>query len=282
MALLSERLVLAEIGDGQAQRIDRQHLVADLVAEGVDDIGSPELAFLFRVVERAGENLVELDPSLERRLPQVLDSDGLDLDIDIGLAGVEQEGLDYFFLFVFLQDRVLQITIQEVECLGEVLVHRVVIAAVVDPRPLGEEVAVLGLLGLVGKVLVVNGFGATDIVDADDERLDAAQSSLRSIEERQGAEGDGSKNKDRQLEVGVGDDRITVLLQVFVSGLGSVEPRLRNGLGFRFWHKRLLQGVHPSTGPPAKNGSRQVRNLEQPVNTDGEGNDKGRQNHVGV
>jgi hypothetical protein len=61
-------LVLAEIGDGQPQRIDWQHLVADLVTEGVDGIGCPELAFLFRVVERAGEDLVELNPSLERRL----------------------------------------------------------------------------------------------------------------------------------------------------------------------------------------------------------------------
>jgi len=77
-------------------------------------------------------------------------------------------------------------------------------------------------------------------------------------------------------------NRITVLLQVFVSGLGSVEPRLRNGWAFVSGIENYSKGFHPNTGPPAKNGSRQVRNLEQPVNTDGEGNDKGRQNHVGI
>jgi hypothetical protein len=84
-------LVFTEIGNGQAQWIEGQHLVADLVAERVDDISSPKLPLLLGVVERAGEDLVELDPSLERRLSQVLDGDGLDLDVDIGLAGVEQD-----------------------------------------------------------------------------------------------------------------------------------------------------------------------------------------------
>src|SRR4029077_8795207 len=98
MALLLKGLVLAEIGNSRPERIDGQHLVANLLAKRVDDIGGPELALLLGVIKRAGEDLEELDPSPKRRLPQVFDGDVLDLHIDVRLAWVEQEGIDDLFL----------------------------------------------------------------------------------------------------------------------------------------------------------------------------------------
>jgi hypothetical protein len=43
------------------------------------------------VIERAGEDLVKLDARPERRLAQILYGDVLDLNVDVGLAGIEQE-----------------------------------------------------------------------------------------------------------------------------------------------------------------------------------------------
>ena len=55
-------LIFAEISDGQPERVDGQHLVANLLAKHVDDIGGPQLALQLCVVERA-EDLVKLDSS---------------------------------------------------------------------------------------------------------------------------------------------------------------------------------------------------------------------------
>ena len=58
---------------------------------------------------------------------------------------------------------------------------------------------------------------------ADDERLQPQGSGLGAIEERKRSERDDGEHEQRDLEVGVGDDRLGVQFQEPVSGLGGDE-----------------------------------------------------------
>src|SRR5437868_5963529 len=90
---LLKRLIFSEVGDGQTQRVNEQHLVRDLVAEHIDHVGRPELALQLGVVNGAGVDLKELDPCSVRSAAEVFDGDVLYLDVDVGRNRVTQERL---------------------------------------------------------------------------------------------------------------------------------------------------------------------------------------------
>ena len=107
------------------------------------------------------------------------------------------------------------------EGLREIVLNRVAVAAVVERAKLRQKILRLGVLGLVFKVVVVDGFGAAQIVDADHERakvLERADGSQ--VDEREGHTNEGKKGE-RNLEIGVGHHGITVLFEV--EPLGVVE-----------------------------------------------------------
>jgi hypothetical protein len=70
--LLLEGLVLAEIGDGQAQRVDGNERVRHLVLHDEDEMGDVPLPPALDVVDGCAVDLLEIDRGLERRLAQVL------------------------------------------------------------------------------------------------------------------------------------------------------------------------------------------------------------------
>ena len=103
-----------------------------------------------------------------------LERDVADLDLDL-VAGAAEEPLDRGVLLVARHRRLGEGRIEEIEGLGVLLLHRRADAAVVLRDELDEEVLELGRLadGLVGQRVVLHGLRAADVVDPDDERLEA-------------------------------------------------------------------------------------------------------------
>ena len=79
---LAERLIGAEAHDRQSQRIDREFVVLHVFAEDVGDGRRPSFPLHFAVVRRIGEHLLKLNARRIRRLPQIIENDVFDLDID--------------------------------------------------------------------------------------------------------------------------------------------------------------------------------------------------------
>src|SRR5512143_2782600 len=72
-SLLPERLVVAEVGDGQPQRVDGDERVGDLVPEDEDDVCGERFPAPFAVIIERVVDLVEVDGGLVRGLPEVLE-----------------------------------------------------------------------------------------------------------------------------------------------------------------------------------------------------------------
>ena len=82
-----ERLVDAEIGDLQAQRIDANEGVRHGVAQHEIDLGDVRLPLPLLPRARREIRLLEIDRRLERRLVQLAKRDVLDLDVDLVADG---------------------------------------------------------------------------------------------------------------------------------------------------------------------------------------------------
>src|SRR5208337_3175204 len=80
---------------------------------------------------------------------------------------IGDEFLDDVVLAVGIENAVSELAVEEVEGLRKVILNRVAIAAVIEGAKLREKILRLGILGLVFEVVVVDGFGAAQVVDTD-------------------------------------------------------------------------------------------------------------------
>src|ERR1700739_775310 len=94
----------------------------------------------------------------------------LHVHIDFGSGSVRDEFLDDVVLAVGVEDAVGKLPVKEVQGLRKVILNRVAVAAVIQGAKLGEKVLRFGVLGFVLEVVVIDGFGATQVVNADHQR----------------------------------------------------------------------------------------------------------------
>ena len=130
-----ERLVFVDVTDDKAKRIGEQHRVGNLIAKAIDDVCGPAFPPLLLLIAEGVEDFLKLDVGAIRNLPRVVEHHGLNLDIYVRGAGVEEEGLKGLGLCHPRQRRALQIIREEVERVGEITLQRGVIAPVIKLRP---------------------------------------------------------------------------------------------------------------------------------------------------
>ena len=171
LVLLAECLVGPEADDGQPQRVHGQLVVLHVLAEDIGHAGDPSLPLEFGMIRRVRVHLLELDPRGIGRLPQVVQNNVLDLDIDIRKRAVAPVRLNDLVLLLLGNHGPLHIAIEEIERVRLIALDGEAVAAEIEFGPAREVILVLGLLRAVLKVAIVDGFGSANVVDTDDERV---------------------------------------------------------------------------------------------------------------
>src|SRR5580704_5148769 len=164
-----ERLIFAEVGDGHSERIDGNQFIGNLGLENEYKVRGVEIAFQFAMVGRRVIDHIEVDARAERRRLHFFERNLLDFDIDFGRRGIREEFLENVVLAVGIENPVRELAVEEVQGFREVVLNGVAVAAVVEGAELGEKILGFGVLGLVFEVVIVDGFGASEIVDANHE-----------------------------------------------------------------------------------------------------------------
>ena len=109
-----------DVADDDAERIGEQHGVRYLIAEAINDVRGPAFPALLLLVAERVEDLFKLDVGAIRGLPRIVEHHGFDLDVHIGRAGIEQEGLKRLGFGDARQGCGLQFVREEIQGLGEV------------------------------------------------------------------------------------------------------------------------------------------------------------------
>src|SRR6266852_3623487 len=209
-----ERLVFAEIGDGHPERIDRDQFVGDICLENEDKIRGVEIAFQFAMVGGRVVDHVEIDASAVRRVLHLFERDFLHVDVDLGGGSVGKEFTDDVVLAVGVENAVGELAVEEEERLREIVLNRVAVSAVIERAKLREKIFRFGILRFVFKVVVVDGLGAAQIVDADDERTEVLERANRpQINQRQRYANHGEQ-REGNLEIGVRHHGISTRFEV--------------------------------------------------------------------
>src|SRR5260370_3549261 len=97
---------------------------------------------------------------------------------------------------------------------GGIGLNRVAGASIVEGEKMTQKVLRLGILRFVLKVVVVNSFGAAEIVNADHKRPEVLKGSDRLQIKNQEAHSDERDESQRNFQVCVCDHGITVLFEV--------------------------------------------------------------------
>ena len=187
-----ECLVFAEIGDGHAERIDGNQFIGNLGLENEDEVRGVEVALQFAMVGGRVIDHVEVHARAEGRGLHLFECDFLHVHVDLGRGGVGDEFLDDVVLAVGVEDAVGELAVEEVQRLREIVLNRVAVAAVVERAKLRQKILRFGVLRLVFEVVVVDGLGAAQIVDADHQRAEVLEGANRfQVDERQRHANDG-------------------------------------------------------------------------------------------
>jgi len=102
-----------------------------------------------------------------------------------------------------LQNAVGELAVEEEERLREIVLNRVAVSAVIQRAKLREKIFRFSILRFVFEVVVVDGLGAAQIVDADDEGAEVLKGADRpQINQRQGHANHGEQ-REGNLEIGV-------------------------------------------------------------------------------
>ena len=115
----------------------------------------------------------------------------------------------------------------------------VAVTAVVEAAEFRQEILRLPVSGMVFEALVIHGLGASDLVNADDQRAEILKGSDGPEVQDDQTESGKAEQCDRDLQIGIGDNRITVLLQVEL--LSLVE--------FSVFHRRKYSTMAPELSP---------------------------------
>src|SRR6516162_5485847 len=137
------RLVVAEVGNRQAEGIDRNAGVRHVVVEDEHEVGDVGLAAHFGPRARSEVHLIKLHCRPIRGLPEIVERHVPYVDLDL-LGGAGQEPLDGAGFFVGFHRGVRQPPVEEIERLGVVLADGRADAAVMRGDELHEEVLELG------------------------------------------------------------------------------------------------------------------------------------------
>src|SRR5271155_1054117 len=243
-----ERLVLAEVGDGHSERVDRNQFVGHLGLEKEDKVRGVQIALQLAMVGGRVIDHVEVHARAEGGRLHLFERDFLYVHIDLGRCGIRDEFLDDVVLAVGIENAVRKLAVEEVQGLRKIILNRVSVAAVVEGAKLREKILRFGVLRFVFKVVVVDGLGSTQIVDADDERAEILEGANGpEVDERERHANDGQQSEGN-LEIGIRYHGITVLFEIEPLGI------LKCGISVH--HITLLRTAagaskRPADEPPA-------------------------------
>src|SRR5690606_34165887 len=119
-APLLKCLINAEVGDRQAERIDEDHGVGNLVAQDEVDLRDEGFALVFLAIAQAVVNLVEVDGGFERWVLQLVERHVLDPYLDL-VGGSSQERLDGLVALALTDGGVGEAGVEEEQRLGVAL-----------------------------------------------------------------------------------------------------------------------------------------------------------------
>src|SRR5579859_5529924 len=164
-------------------------------------------------------NQVEVHACAKGWCLHLFERDFLHVHVDFGRGSVRDELLDDVVLAVRVEDAVGQLAVKEVEGLRKVILNRVAVAAVIQGAKLGEKVLRFGVLGFVLEVVIVDGFGAAEVVNGDNQRakvLEGANSP--EIDEGQSHTNNGQQSESN-LEIGIRHHGITTRFEIEAFGI---------------------------------------------------------------
>src|SRR6266478_2687305 len=236
-----ECLVFAEVGNAQSEWIDRNQFVGHLGLEKEDEVRGVQIPLQLAMVGRRIVDQVEVHARAEGRGLHLLKGNFFYIDIDLGRGSVRDEFLDDVVLAVGVENAVGKLAVEEVQRLREVILNGVAVAAVIEVAKLREKILCFGILGLVFEVVVIDGFGAAQIVNADHEWAKVLKGANRpEVDESQHNTNNGQECESN-LEIGIRHHRITVLFEVETLGI------VKTGIVV---HSKTLSTI-PTEEPPA-------------------------------
>src|ERR1700680_2263798 len=131
-----ERLIFAEVGDGQSERVDGDQFVGYMGFEKEDKICGVKIALQLAMVGGRVIDHVEIHARTEGRCLHLFERTLFDIDIDLGRGGIRDEFLDDVVLAVGVENAVRKLAVEEVEGLREFILNRVAVAAVIESTKL--------------------------------------------------------------------------------------------------------------------------------------------------
>lgn len=229
-----ERLVVMEVRDSQAERVDRDERIGHFVPNDehkMRQVAFPPVEF---VLARRIVKLLEFDGCFIGWCPQILDGDVSDSDFDlVALSG--NKGVNTLVFLLLFNGRVGETAIHEVKRPGEVVAHGRPYPPIVAFDEIHQEVANLCLTRLKLQTGVSDRLGMSDIVDAYDQRLQVTQCLARVDIQHQQAYADGGKGEHGDAEVTVRDERRAILLDIKMPGVCQFLDLRRIGVCVSEW-----------------------------------------------
>jgi hypothetical protein len=113
-----------------------------------------------------------------------------------------------------IDDRVLDIAIQEVKGVHLVSLNGEPIAAELEFDPAGQIILVLGFLRTVLEVAIVNCFGPANIIDSHDHRVHRRKRFLASVHESRESEANDAQYQNSDLQIGIHHKRLAILFEI--------------------------------------------------------------------
>src|SRR5260370_1328449 len=162
-----ESLVFEEVGNGQSEWIDRNQFVGHLGLEKEEKVRSVKVALQLAMVGGRIVDQIEVHARTEGRGLHLFKRNFFYIDIDLGCSHVRDEFLDDVVLAVGVEDSVGKLAVEEVEGLREVILDGVAVATVIKVAKLRTKILRFPILGLVFKIVVVDGLGAAQVIDTD-------------------------------------------------------------------------------------------------------------------
>src|ERR1035438_6992605 len=167
---------------------------------------------------------IEIDARAIGRRLQVFERDFLDVHIDLRGGAVGKEFANNVVLAVGVEDSVGELAVEKIKRLREIVLDGEAIAPVVEIGELRKEILGLGVLRLVFEIVVVNGLGPAQVVDADDQRAEILEGANGPQIDQCKHDGDERKQHKGTFEVGIGHHRVTAGFKV--EALGVVKARI--------------------------------------------------------
>src|SRR5258705_13209814 len=110
----------------------------------------------------------------------IFECDLLYFYVDLRSRCVREEFLDDVVLAVGVKNSICELAVEEIESLGEVVLNRVGIAAVVERAKLAQEIFRLGVLRFVFEVVVINRLGPPKVINSNHQRPEVLERADRS------------------------------------------------------------------------------------------------------